>query len=154
MQDRATRTPKAISLHVQDPEHPSHYHTQQEMLSMPLKDFTDELQAIHDVPWDRTFCFCCSLRCTGRPPLVYGFNGIPFIVLIRTLYGKLLKRSPCARGHTYTDRRALTVFLYGEKMNRDSSDSNERESVRPQPKRRMRETIFCSHCDRLVPKST
>ena len=87
---------------------------------------------------------------TGRPPLVYGFNGIPFIVLIRTLYGKLLKRSPCARGHTYTDRRALTVFLYGEKMNRDSSDSNERESVRPQPKRRRRETIFCSHCDRLV----
>jgi len=89
---------------------------------------------------------------TGRPPLVYGFNGIPFIVLIRTLYGKLLKRSPCARGHTYTDRRALTVFLYSEKMNRDSSDSNERESVRPQPKRRRRETIFCSHCDRLVPQ--
>ena len=75
-------------------------------------------------------------------------------MLIRTLYGKLLKRSPCARGHTYTDRRAFTVFLYGEKMNRDSSDSNERESVRPQPKRRRRETIFCSHCDRLVPKST
>ena len=74
-------------------------------------------------------------ECTGRPPLVYGFNGIPFTVLIWTLYGELLKWSPCTRGHTYMDRRALTIFLYGEKTNHDSSDSNERESVRPQPKR-------------------
>ena len=88
----------------------------------------------------------CPSPNTGRPPLVYRFNGIPFIVLIRTLYGELLKWSPCARGRTYTDCRALTVFFYGEKMNRDvdSSDSNERESVCPQPKRRRRETIFCA----------
>lgn len=54
MQDRVTRRPRAISLHVQSPEHPHHYHTQEQMLSMPLEDYRNEFQHIQDIlrPWE------------------------------------------------------------------------------------------------------
>ena len=54
IQDRVSRGPRAISLHVQTPDQPHRFHTQQQMLSMPLAEYKTEFQHMQDVitPWE------------------------------------------------------------------------------------------------------
>jgi len=56
MEDRVSRGPRAISLHVQATDHnkPRQYHSMAEMLQMPLEDYLAEFQHLQDVmvPWE------------------------------------------------------------------------------------------------------
>lgn len=56
MKDKVSRGPTAISTHVQDVDakKPKQYHTQHQMLNMPLEDYIAELQHLPDVvvPWE------------------------------------------------------------------------------------------------------
>jgi len=55
LQDRVSRGPRAISIHVQrPPDQPNKFHSQQQMLNMPIADYKAEFQHLQDVivPWE------------------------------------------------------------------------------------------------------